>query len=68
MLSLKFKTTNPTTEEILNEYEVMSYENIDKSIIKAKNAFNTWKENFKKREYYLHSFATEFRKNKENLG
>lgn len=67
MLSLKFKTINPTTEEIVNEYENMSYENIDKTVIKAKNAFNTWKENFKKRDIYLHSFATEFRKNKEHL-
>ncbi|MGB9167368.1 MAG: NAD-dependent succinate-semialdehyde dehydrogenase [Nitrososphaeraceae archaeon] len=67
MLSLKFKTINPTTEEIVNEYENMSYENIDKTVIKAKNAFNTWKENFKKRDIYLHSFAIEFRKNKENL-
>src|SRR5574339_712290 len=67
MLSLKFKTINPTTEEILNEYENMSYENIDKTVKKAKNAFNTWKENFKKRDIYLHSFATEFRQNKENL-
>ena len=35
MLSLKFKTINPTTEEILNEYENMSYENIDKTVKKA---------------------------------
>jgi acyl-CoA reductase-like NAD-dependent aldehyde dehydrogenase len=67
MLSLKFKTTNPATEEIINEYENMTYEHLDNILTNAKNAFVLWKEDFKKRANYLHDFANEFRKNKDNL-
>ena len=49
MLSLKFKTINPATEEIINEYENMTYEHLDNILTNAKNAFGLWKEDFKKR-------------------
>ncbi len=67
MLSLKFKTTNPATEEILNEYENMTFEEISNIILKAKRSFPSWKENYKKRADYLYAFANQFRKNKDNL-
>ena len=67
MLSLKFKTINPATEGIINEYENMTYEHLDNILINAKNAFVLWKEDFKKRADYLYAFTNEFRKNKDNL-
>jgi acyl-CoA reductase-like NAD-dependent aldehyde dehydrogenase len=67
MLSLKFKTINPATEGIINEYENMTYEQLDNILMNAKNAFVLWKEEFKKRADYLYAFANEFRKNKDNL-
>ena len=67
MLSLKFKTINPATEGIINEYENMTYEHLDNILTNAKKAFVLWKEDFKRRADYLYAFANEFRKNKENL-
>ncbi|MFB5600100.1 MAG: NAD-dependent succinate-semialdehyde dehydrogenase [Nitrososphaeraceae archaeon] len=67
MLSLKFKTINPATEEILNEYENMTYEEISNIIFNAKRSFPSWKDNYKKRADYMYAFANEFRKNKDTL-
>ena len=67
MLSLKFKTINPATEGIINEYENMTYEHLDNILTNAKKAFVLWKEDFKRRADYLYAFANEFRKNKDNL-
>ena len=67
MLSLKFRSINPTTEEILYEYENMTPDNIDNIINNSKNAFTKWKESYTKRSNYMYAFATELRKNKERL-
>jgi acyl-CoA reductase-like NAD-dependent aldehyde dehydrogenase len=67
MLSLKFKTINPATEGIINEYENMTYDQLDNILTNAKNAFVLWKDDFKKRADYLYAFANEFRKNKDHL-
>ena len=67
MLSLKFKTINPATEGIINEYENMTYDQLDNILTNAKNAFVVWKDDFKKRADYLYAFANEFRKNKDHL-
>ena len=61
------RTINPTTEEILNQYETISKEEINDLTRKAKNKFAEWKVDIKKRIDFLHDFAYEFRKNKENL-
>jgi acyl-CoA reductase-like NAD-dependent aldehyde dehydrogenase len=61
------RTINPTTEEILNQYETISKEEINDLTRKAKNTFAEWKIGIKKRIDFLHDFADEFRKNKENL-
>jgi acyl-CoA reductase-like NAD-dependent aldehyde dehydrogenase len=63
----KLKTINPSTEEILNEYELISKEQLNDTIKKSKNAFLGWKENIDKRTDFLYAFAKELRKNKENL-
>jgi len=67
MLSLKFKTINPATEGIINEYENMTYDQLDNILTNAKNAFVLWKDDFKKRADYLYAFANQFRKNKDHL-
>jgi succinate-semialdehyde dehydrogenase/glutarate-semialdehyde dehydrogenase/succinyl-CoA reductase len=61
------KTINPTTEEVLNEYDIINKEQISDTARKAKNAFAEWKIDINKRIDFLHDFADEFRKNKEKL-
>ena len=61
------KTINPATEEILNQYEIISKEEISELAKKAKNAFEEWKNDVNKRTDFLHDFADEFRRNKEHL-
>jgi acyl-CoA reductase-like NAD-dependent aldehyde dehydrogenase len=63
----KLQTINPTTEQVLKEYEIMSKEQIDESIKQARNAFSEWKRNIDKRSDFLYAFAKELRKNKEKL-
>lgn len=63
----KLQTINPTTEQVLKEYEIMNKEQIDDSIKQARNAFSEWKRNIDKRSDFLYAFAKELRKNKEKL-
>jgi succinate-semialdehyde dehydrogenase/glutarate-semialdehyde dehydrogenase/succinyl-CoA reductase len=63
----KIKTTNPTTEEVLKEYEIIDEERLNESVQRARDAFAEWKKDFDKRADHLYSFANELRKNKENL-
>ena len=63
----KIKTINPTTAEIVQEYEIMTKEQIDDKVKKARNTFQDWKKNANKRTDLLHDFANELRKNKETL-
>jgi acyl-CoA reductase-like NAD-dependent aldehyde dehydrogenase len=62
------KTVNPATEEIIQEYEVMTKEQINDKVTKARKTFQEdWKKDANKRTDLLHDFANEIRKNKENL-
>ena len=62
------KTINPSTEEIIQEYEVMTKEQINDKVKKAQNTFQEdWKKDASKRTDLLHDFANELRKDKENL-
>jgi succinate-semialdehyde dehydrogenase/glutarate-semialdehyde dehydrogenase/succinyl-CoA reductase len=61
------KTINPSTEEVLNQYEIISKEEINDITRKAKNKFAEWKVDINKRIDFLHDFPDEFRKNKDNL-
>jgi succinate-semialdehyde dehydrogenase/glutarate-semialdehyde dehydrogenase/succinyl-CoA reductase len=63
----KVKTTNPATEEVLNEYKIMTKEQINDKVKKARNTFQDWKKDANKRTDLLHDFATQLRKDKENL-
>ena len=63
----KAKTINPATEEVLNEYRIMNKEQINDKVKKARNVFQDWKKDAGKRVDLLHDFATQLRKDKENL-
>ena len=60
-------TVNPATEEILNEYDIMTKEKINESVRRAREAFSDWKKDIHNRADSLYAFVREFRKNRENL-
>ena len=45
----KVKTVNPATEEVLNEYQIMTKQQINDKARKARNAFDEWKKDRDKR-------------------
>jgi acyl-CoA reductase-like NAD-dependent aldehyde dehydrogenase len=63
----ELKTINPATEEIINSYEIMTREQINDRVKKARNTFQGWKKDASKRADLLHDFSNELRKGKENL-
>jgi succinate-semialdehyde dehydrogenase/glutarate-semialdehyde dehydrogenase/succinyl-CoA reductase len=63
----KLKTINPTTEAILNEYDIMTKEQIVSKVNTSRTAFSEWKNDIDKRVELLYSFANELRKNLQNL-
>jgi succinate-semialdehyde dehydrogenase/glutarate-semialdehyde dehydrogenase/succinyl-CoA reductase len=63
----KLMTLNPATEEILNEYDIMTKEKINESVRRAREAFSDWKKDIHNRADSLYAYASEFRKNRENL-
>ena len=65
--NMTVKTTNPATEEVIAEYEIISKEKINESVKKSRAAFNEWKKDIKKRSAFVHTLADELRKNKTDL-
>ena len=65
--SPKLKTINPATEQVLNEYEIITKDQFNNSVNKARQAFLEWKNNIDRRADFLYAFAKELRKNKESL-
>ena len=63
----KVKTVNPATEEVLNEYQIMTKQQINDKAKKARNAFDEWKKDASRRIDLLHDFANQLRKDKERL-
>jgi succinate-semialdehyde dehydrogenase/glutarate-semialdehyde dehydrogenase/succinyl-CoA reductase len=63
----KVKTINPATEEVLNEYKIMTKEQINDKVKKARITFQDWKKDASKRIDLLHDFANQLRRDKENL-
>ena len=51
------KTINPSTEEVIEEYNTISKDEIATKTKKAKDAFGEWKKDHDKRENYLYAFA-----------
>jgi acyl-CoA reductase-like NAD-dependent aldehyde dehydrogenase len=67
MKRTELETINPATEEIIQEYKIMTKEQINDKVKEARNAFQDWKKDASKRTDLLHDFAQELRMNKENL-
>ena len=63
----KVTTINPSTEEVLNEYEIMTKEEINEKVKKARNIFQDWKKDESKRTDLLYDFANQLKKDKDNL-
>jgi acyl-CoA reductase-like NAD-dependent aldehyde dehydrogenase len=64
---MTIKTINPSTEEVIQEYDNITKDEIINKTKKAKEAFYEWKKDHNKRVGFLYAFADEFRKDKENL-
>ncbi|WP_421775087.1 NAD-dependent succinate-semialdehyde dehydrogenase [Gracilimonas sp.] len=63
------KTINPTTGNIIKEYEEMSFDEVDGIIEKANVAQADWRQiSFEERASYLHKIAEILRDQKEDLG
>jgi succinate-semialdehyde dehydrogenase/glutarate-semialdehyde dehydrogenase/succinyl-CoA reductase len=63
----ELKTINPATQEVINTYKIMTKEQINEKVKKAKNAFYEWKEDIQKRAENLYHVAHVFRQDKERL-
>jgi acyl-CoA reductase-like NAD-dependent aldehyde dehydrogenase len=63
----ELKTINPATEEVINRYEIITKEQINDKVKKARNAFDEWKKDSNTRTDLLHDFAQQLRKDKEEL-
>jgi succinate-semialdehyde dehydrogenase/glutarate-semialdehyde dehydrogenase/succinyl-CoA reductase len=63
----KLRTVNPATEAILNEYDIMTKEQIVAKVKTSRASFSEWRSDIDKRVEFLYSFASELRKNLENL-
>lgn len=63
---MTLKTINPSTGEVIQEYENTTEEEIIDKTRKAKEAFGEWKKDAHKRADYIYAFASEIRKNKDN--
>lgn len=65
--AMEFETINPATEQVINQYQNMTKDQINDRVKKSKIAFQEWKKDANKRTDFLHAFANELRKDKENL-
>ena len=65
--SAELTTINPTTEEILKKYAIMTKDNVSMFVKKARDAYKEWEKDLDKRIDSLYHVANELRKNKENL-
>jgi len=63
----KLKTINPATEEVLNEYNIITKDELNEKVKRSHEAYKDWKKDIHERAHFLHSFANELRKNKEKL-
>src|SRR4051794_35087498 len=64
---MTIKTINPSTEEVIQEHDNITKDEIINKTKKAKEAFYEWKKDHNKRVGFLYAFADAFRKDKENL-
>ena len=63
----RIKTINPSTEQIIQEYDIITEQKIKEKLKIAKDVFNNWKNDIDKRSKDLSIVAEKFSKNKEEL-
>ncbi|MGD9535002.1 MAG: NAD-dependent succinate-semialdehyde dehydrogenase [Candidatus Nitrosocosmicus sp.] len=66
-MSNKIKTVNPSTEEPIQEYDIVTKDELVKKTKKAKEAFLEWKKDPHKRKDFLHDFSEQLVKDKQKL-
>jgi acyl-CoA reductase-like NAD-dependent aldehyde dehydrogenase len=64
---MSVKTINPTTEEMILEYPIITEIELKNKITKSREAFSKWKVDPKRRSMFLHLLSEELRNNKEYL-
>ncbi len=67
MTNSELTTINPSTEEILNRYTIMTNEEVNTIVKKAQDAYKEWEKDLDKRIDSLYDVSKELRKSKENL-
>ncbi|MGI9011590.1 MAG: NAD-dependent succinate-semialdehyde dehydrogenase [Nitrososphaeraceae archaeon] len=67
MTNSELTTINPSTEEILNRYIIMTKEEVNTIVKKAQDAYKEWEKDLDKRIDSLYDVSKELRKSKENL-
>ncbi|VFJ12957.1 NAD-dependent succinate-semialdehyde dehydrogenase [Candidatus Nitrosocosmicus franklandus] len=65
--SKKIRTVNPYTEEVINEYSVITREEVFDVARKSKKAFKEWRKDYGRRTGYLYAFANELKKERDEL-
>ncbi|MDN5845131.1 MAG: NAD-dependent succinate-semialdehyde dehydrogenase [Candidatus Nitrosocosmicus sp.] len=66
-MSQEIVTINPSTEEVISKYSIVTTQELDSKIKKAHKAFGEWKKNINNRSDHFHNFAQQLRKDKEIL-
>jgi acyl-CoA reductase-like NAD-dependent aldehyde dehydrogenase len=64
---MSIKTINPVTEEMIEEYSVITDDELKNKIAKSRETYSTWKSDSKKRSMFLHLLSEELRKNSMSL-
>ena len=65
--SPKLTTINPATEQVLNEYEINTKDQLNYSVNKARQAFLEWKNNINRRADFFMRLPRSFEKIKKVL-
>ena len=60
-------TINPSTEEVLRQYNLITKEEVADLARKSKKAYKEWRKDYKRRTGFLYVFANEFKKERERL-
>ncbi len=64
---MTIKTINPSTEEVIAQYDVITKDDLGKKVDKARKAFSSWRSDMDRRSDFLNIFADVLRKNKQLL-
>lgn len=61
------KTVNPTTGNIIRQYDIMTKEQIKEKVVTGKKVFWNWRKNLNFRKNFLYELAHNLKKDKEEL-